>query len=161
MYERLKSFGQILGGFGLLSVAIIYWSEVSKANSQRVGEQRGLLMMISTEIAINQQGLARLSEEPHRLADGTFPLFRTTAWDQYQPRIAQFLWEQPVLTTIESYYQELLSIRESVHLGVTGGEEAENLRHRAQWCQELGYSIPRELYTYITRLQAQVSPKPG
>lgn len=122
---------------------------------ERVGEQKGMLLMLEVEANLNSEDLTPLIHEQHRIVDGYRPLFRTAVWERYYVRMAQIVSDASLLVRVELYYRQLQSLSEELKTEVSERSEVENLSQKAQQCDEAGRSMVEELHKYMIRLQAQ------
>lgn len=159
-YHWMRSLTKILLDVSFLSAAITYLFQIRKSVVEELGEQRGLLMMVATEISVNDQALDRIIKEPHYLVSESQPVVLTTIWERYYPRFARLLGDQPFILPMEFYYQEILLFKESLQSGATGGHEVEKLRQKAEFCQQRGRSTRIDIYSYVRRLRETTSSKP-
>lgn len=158
MSDWLKSFGQGLGGLGLLIVSLAYWARVQeemRANTRdRTGELVGLLTSVAAEISVNERTLDRLVEEPHRLVAPAERVIETGYWDRNGLRVARAIGNYGAFSPIAQYYEYAQRLRESVGQGATTRKGVEELTWNAQACRQQGAFVQGHIFRYLSSMMS-------
>lgn len=149
MREWLKTLSQALAGISFLVAAVVYWTEVYRANQQRTTELRGTLLLVVMEVGRNERALELLIREPHRLFDSTERLLDTRVWDQNNTRIARLLIDQTLFSHIARYYANVQLAKESHWHEFSDKEKIEDVQRSVKACKQEGSFVENQINRFI------------
>ena len=159
MRKWLKSLSQALAGISLLIAAIVYWTEVYRANQQRATELKGTLLLVVMEVGRNERTLELLIREPHRIFSSTGRLLDTRVWDKNNSRIARLLVDHRLFSQIARYYANLQLIEEIHWHRSSEKEKIENLQRSIKSLKQEGSFVENQVYRFIAYVLSEETGK--
>jgi hypothetical protein len=127
--EWLGGVLQILVGAGLLGAAAAYMLREYELVRQRRRELRGLLRLISGEIARNVRMINGYEENPQAVAQSLEPLLKTRDWNENRVRLAQLMKSGERFDKIFTYYHVTALMEDSQLWKLMSEGEEESKEH--------------------------------